>query len=139
MSRRITIVRAGVPLPSPEPGELVVPVDEFVRWIRRGTVLAHLGRYGEGRLLVYRLETAGRPLPIGLALRAISRGRVSVEDVRGRRRTLTGALLARWTAQLATEPFRIPALLGHVKRALDAIEAERERTGRHPAVLNLAA
>ena len=139
MSRRITIVRAGVPLPSPEPGELVVPFDEFVTWIRRGTVLAHLGRYREGRLLVYRLETAGRPLPLGLALRAISRGRISVEDVRGRRRPLTAALLTRWSAQLATELFRIPALLGHVERALDAIDAERERTGRHPGVLNLAA
>jgi hypothetical protein len=139
VSRRITIVRAGVPLPSPEPGELVVPFDEFVRWIRRGTVLAHVGRYREGRLLVHRLEAAGRPLPLGLALRAVSRGRVSVEDVRGRRRTLTGALLARWTAQLAAEPFRVPALLGRVERALDAIDAERDRTGRHPAALNMAA
>ena len=139
MSRRITIVRAGVPLPSPEPGELVVPFDEFVRWIRRGTVLAHVGRYREGRLLVHRLEAAGRPLPLGLALRAVSRGRVSVEDVRGRRRILTGALLARWTAQLAAEPLRVPALLGHVKRALDAIDAERDGTGRHPAALNMAA
>ena len=132
-------MRAGVPLPPAEPGELVVPFDEFVTWIRRGTVLAHLGRHREGRLLVHRLETAGRPLPLGLALRAISRGRVSIEDLRGRRRTLTGALLARWTAQLATEPFRVPALLRKVERALDSIDAERERTGRDPAVLNLAA
>jgi glycosyltransferase involved in cell wall biosynthesis len=139
VSRRITIVRAGVPLPPPAPDERVVPFDEFVTWVRRGTVLAHLGRYREGRLLVHRLETSGRPLPLGLALRAISRGRVSVEDVRGRRRTLTAAQLARWTAQLAAEPFRIPALLRRVQRALDDIDAERERTDRRPAVLNLAA
>ena len=139
MSRRVTIVRAGVPLPPPDPGERVVPFDEFVAWVRRGTVLAHVGRYGEGRLLVYRLEAAGRPLPLGLALRAMSRGRIFVEDVQGRRRRITGGLLSRWTAQLATEPFRVPALLRHVERALDTIDAERERAASHPAVLNLAA
>jgi glycosyltransferase involved in cell wall biosynthesis len=139
VSRRVTIVRAGVPLPAAAPGELIVPFDEFVSWIRRGTVLAHLGRHGEGRLLVHRLETAGRPLPLGLALRAISRGAVSLEDVRGRRRPLTARLLARWTAQLATEPFHVAALLTNVERTLDRIEREGRGTNRLPRPLNLAA
>jgi len=68
VSRRLTIVRAGVPAPEAAADELVVPFDEFVAWVRSGAVLAHLGRHVEGRLLVHRLETAGRPLPIGLAL-----------------------------------------------------------------------
>jgi glycosyltransferase involved in cell wall biosynthesis len=139
MSRRVTIVRSGLPIPAAAPGELVVPFDEFVRWSRRGTVLAHIGRHDEGRLLVYRLETSGRPLPICLALRAMSRGRVAVEDLRGRRRSLTAPLLARWTAQLASEPFRIRALLRGVERTLDRIEAGRGRLLPEPPVLNLAA
>ena len=139
MSRRLTIVRAGVPAPEAAADELVVPFDEFVAWVRSGAVLAHLGRHVEGRLLVHRLETAGRPLPIGLALRAMSRGRVVLEDVQGRTRALTGGLLARWTAQLATEPFRVPALLRHVERDLAAIEAEARRARRSPHTLNLAA
>jgi glycosyltransferase involved in cell wall biosynthesis len=133
----VTIVRAGVPLPPSSPGELVVPFEEFRGWIRRGSVWAHVARHGEGRLLVYRLETSGRPLPLGLALRLISRGRVSVEDVDGRRRILTGGLLARWTAQLLTEPFKVAALLRRVERAV----AEVERNGNltRPASLDLAA
>ena len=138
MSRRVTIVRPGVPLPPPEPGELVVPFDELVRWFRRGTVLTHIGRHREGRLLVHRLDASGRPLPLGLALRAICRGRVSVEDVRGRRRALTIGLLARWTVQLATEPFRVGALLRHVERALDDIDREGARGGGDALVLDLA-
>ena len=139
MSRRVTIVRAGVPLPEAAPGELVVPFEEFVSWIRHGTVLAHLGRHAEGRLLVHRLESAGRPLPLGLALRAMSRGAVSVEDMRGRVRPLTAGLLARWTAQLATEPFRVRALLANVERTLDAIEREERSASRTAKTLNLTA
>jgi glycosyltransferase involved in cell wall biosynthesis len=139
VSRRVTIVRPGVPVPPAAPGELVVSFDEFIRWLRRGTVLAHIARHGEGRLLVHRLESAGRPLPLALALRAIGRGRVVIEDVRGRRRPLTVSLLARWTAQLATEPFRIRALLRSVERALETIETANRRTEPQPTVLNLTA
>ena len=139
MSRRVTIVRPGVPAPPAAPGELVVSFDEFTRWLRRGTVLKHVARHGEGRLLVHRLESAGRPLPLALALRVMSRGRVAVEDVRGRIRRLTGSLLLRWTAQLATEPFRIRALLRSVERALETIETADHRTGRQPPILNLTA
>ena len=75
----MTVVRPGIPAPSPAAGEQVVPYDDFVAWVRRGSILLHLGRYREGRLLVSRVETAGRPLPIGLALRLLSRGEVAVE------------------------------------------------------------
>jgi glycosyltransferase involved in cell wall biosynthesis len=134
----VTIVRSGLPLPAAAPGELVVPFDEFVAWTRRGTVFAHLARHAEGRLLVYRLETSGRPLPLGLALRALSRGRVVIEDLEGKRRPLTGGLLARWTVQLMSEPFRFRTLLRKVSRTLDDIDIE-ERSRRAPPLLNLAA
>ena len=127
MSRRLTIVRSGVPIPDPAADEIVVPFDEFVGWLRSGAVLAHLGRHVEGRLLVHRIETAGRPLPLGLALRAMSRGRVLLTDLDGRTRALTGGLLARWTAQLATEPFRVSALLRRVERDVAGIEADTAR------------
>ena len=127
MSRRLTIVRSGVPVPAPAADEIVVPFDEFVGWLRSGAVLAHLGRHVEGRLLVHRIETAGRPLPLGLALRAMSRGRVLLTDLDGRTRALTGGLLARWTAQLATEPFRVSALLRRVERDVAGIEADTAR------------
>jgi glycosyltransferase involved in cell wall biosynthesis len=135
----VTIVRPGVPVQPAAPDEVIVSFDEFIHWLRRGTVLKHIGRHGEGRLLVHRLESAGRPLPLALALRAMSRGRVAVEDVRGRRRPLTGGLLCRWTAQLATEPFRIRALLRSVERAVATIETENRRMERQPPVLNLTA
>jgi len=127
VSRRLTIVRSGVPIPDPAADEIVVPFDEFVGWVRSGAVLAHLGRHVEGRLLVHRIETAGRPLPLGLALRAMSRGRVLLTDLDGRTRALTGGLLARWAAQLATEPFRVSALLRRVERDVAGIEADTAR------------
>jgi glycosyltransferase involved in cell wall biosynthesis len=136
VSGRLTIVRSGLPLPPPDPGELVVSFDQFRGWIRRGAVLAHLGRHGEGRLLVHRLETAGRPLRLGLALRAMSRGRVFVEDARGRQRALTSGLLARWVGQLASEPFRIPALVAGVERVVSDLERGPRLP---PSVLNLSA
>jgi glycosyltransferase involved in cell wall biosynthesis len=110
-------------MPQPEAGERVVGFDEFAGWIRRGSILAHIGRYTEGRLLVHRLETAGRPLPLGLALRAVSRGAIAVEDASGQRRGLTVATLARWTSQLAMEPWQIGALLKKATADLDAIDA----------------
>jgi glycosyltransferase involved in cell wall biosynthesis len=136
---RLTIVRSGVPVPAAADNELIVPFEEFVGWVRRGTVLAHLGRHSEGRLLVHRLETAGRPLPIGLALRAMSRGRVLLEDAQGNTRALTGGLLARWTAQLAVEPFQVAALLRDVERAVSAIEADNARRRRPQPALDLSA
>jgi len=139
VSGRLTIVRPGVPMPTAAAGETVVPFDEFVKWVRSGAVLARVGRYVEGRLLVHRIETAGRPLPLALALRAMSRGRVRLEDPSGRTRALGGALLARWTAQLAVEPFRVPALLRRVERDVAAIEAETAHDRRPPAPLDLSA
>ncbi len=136
MSERLTIVRPGLPLPAAEPGELVVPFDEFRAWTKRGTVLAHFGRHREGRLLVHRLESAGRPLPLGLALRAMSRGRVWVEDERGRRRMLTAGLLARWAGQAATEPFRVSALLRRFAHEIDVVE--RDRAMPRPLSLELS-
>jgi glycosyltransferase involved in cell wall biosynthesis len=138
VSGRLTIVRPGLPLPAAGPGELVVSFEEFRAWTKRGMVLAHVGRHREGRLLVHRLETSGRPLPLGLALRAMSRGHVWVEDERGRRRMLTAGLLARWAGQAATEPFRVSALLRRVARDLDDVAVERERAKPRPLSLDLA-
>ena len=125
--RRVTVVRSGLPLPSPAEGERVVSFEEFVQWIRRGSVLAHLGRYADARLVVWNVEAAGRPLPLGLALRAMSRGAVALEDLRGRRKRLTASVLARWTMQAATEPFRVTSLLRRVAADLDTIEREDQR------------
>lgn len=126
MSGRLTIVRPGLPLPPAAAGETIVAFGEFRDWLRHGRVLGHLGSHREGRLLVHRLETAGRPLPLGLALRALSHGRVYVEDGRGRQRILTAALLARWAAQAATELFRASALVRRIERTA----ADLERDGR---------
>ena len=127
---RLTVVRSGIPLPAAAAGERVVPFDELVRWIRRGSVLGHLGRYTDARLLVWRLEAAGRPLPLGLALRAMSRGPVALEDLRGRRRPVTAGLLARWTLEIAGEPFRIASLLRRVNADVDDLERSAVAAGR---------
>jgi glycosyltransferase involved in cell wall biosynthesis len=139
VSGRLTIVRPGLPLPRPQAGEIVVSFDEFRGWMQRGAILAHLGRHREGRLLVHRLETSGRPLPLGLALRALSHGRVYLEDANGQRRALTVALLARWTAELASEPFLVSALLREVTETIEQLERDRRERRATARPVNLAA
>jgi glycosyltransferase involved in cell wall biosynthesis len=122
VSGRLTIVRPGLPLPPPAPGETVVSFDDFRGWIRRGTALAHVGRHRDGRVLVHRIETAGRPLPLSLALRAMCRGRISIDDATGRSRAVTGIQLARWLAQAASEPLRVAALVSDIEQSVAALE-----------------
>jgi hypothetical protein len=118
---RLTVVRPGLPLPDPEAGETVVAFDDFARLMTSGRALAHAGRYRQSRILVHRLESAGRPLPLGLALRWMTRGDVTIEDVRGRRRAIDTATLSRWVAQVAVEPFKIDALLRRVGHTVGAL------------------
>ena len=127
MSRRLTVVRTGQALPAAEKGEVVVSFDEFREWVRRGRVLAHLGRHRDVRLLVQRLESAGRPLPLGVALRLMSRRGVWIEDTTGKRRVLTLGLMARWSAQVASEPFRISGLLREIDRTVEVVEYENRQ------------
>ncbi|MCU1385398.1 MAG: glycosyl transferase group 1 [Acidobacteria bacterium] len=121
MTDRLTIVRPGVASPRIEPGEAVLSFEELRRAIRRGSLLARVGRYREGRLLVHRLESVGRPLPAALILRLLSRGSVVIEDAIGRRRVLPAAQLVRWGAQLACEPFQVSRLLARVGRDVEAL------------------
>jgi glycosyltransferase involved in cell wall biosynthesis len=119
----LTVVRPGLPLPAAGPGEAVVSLEEVANWIRTGGALSRVGRYRESRMLVHRLESAGRPLPLGLALRWMTRGRVAIEDTRGRRKPLTLGQLAAWFGQVALEPFRVPLLLCRVQSAVAALES----------------
>ena len=120
MASRLTVARPGIRLPEPAAGETVVSFDDFAGWLKSGRVLAQLARYAESRMLVHRLESAGRPLPLCLALRWMTRGDVRIEDARGRTRTIDGGTLSDWTAQAAAE------LVG--KRApLRDVEADVER------------
>ena len=124
MTARLTIVRPGLPLPSAAPGETVVSLGEVSNWVKTGDALARLWRYGDARMLVHRLESAGRPLPLALALRWMTRGAVRIEDMRGRSRVVDAATLVRWLAQAATEPFRIDALLRRVEHTVKALEED---------------
>ena len=79
---------------------------------------------GESRMLVHRIESAGRPLPMAMALRWMTRGTVRIEDVRGKSRTIGAGTLARWVAQAAGEPFKIDALVRRMEHTVGALEQE---------------
>lgn len=121
----LTVVRPGVTPPAALPGETIVTVDDVSRWVRTGAALGMLRRFDRSRVLVHRLESSGRPLPLGLALRWMTKGDVRLEDTRGRIRGIDADTLARWIAQLSREPFETPSLLRRVEAAVD----ELERTG----------
>jgi len=135
-TNRLTVVRPGLPLPSPAPGETVVSFDEFARVITSGAALMQCRQYDESRILVHRLESAGRPLPLGLALRWMTRGSVRVEDATGRTRTIDAGTLAGWIAQAAAEPLKKSGLLRAIETSIE--ELEREIQTRRPAMLDLS-
>jgi glycosyltransferase involved in cell wall biosynthesis len=131
----LTIVRPGLPLPPPQPRETVIAFDDFVGWVRTGRLLTHVARFDHSRMLVHRLESAGRPLPLALALRLMTRGSIRIEDERGRSRPMDAATLSRWLTQAATEPFRAATLLRGVERTVGALE--QEAGAPHRATLTL--
>jgi glycosyltransferase involved in cell wall biosynthesis len=107
-----------------------VTLDEFRTWTRSGAFVAALGRYATARILVPRLESAGRPLPLAMAARFVSRGPVTIEDAAGRRRVLDLATLTRWTLALATEPFWVGRLLRDAGQTVSALERDGRRASR---------
>jgi len=127
MAGCLTVVRPGLTLPEPARGETVVRLDEVQGWLKSGGSISRLLRYDRSRILVHRLESAGRPLPLALALRWMTRGAVRIEDVRGRARVVDVATLARWVRQTATEPFKINALLRRVEHEVRGLEKYERR------------
>jgi glycosyltransferase involved in cell wall biosynthesis len=133
---RLTVVRPGLPLPDAAPDETVVRLEDVAAWVKSGGVVKRLGRYDESRIMVHRLESAGRPLPLALALRWMTRGTLRIEDQRGRFRVIAVPTLAGWLTQAASEPFKIDALLRRIEHEVRALEAAAGRRvdGRGRAV-----
>ncbi len=124
MAGRLTVVRPGLPSPLAALGECVVAIEEIERWIKSGTALCRFQRYEQARVLVHRIESAGRPLPLTLALRWMTRGDVRLEDDRGQSRVIDRATLVRWMSQAAAEPFKIDALLRRVEHTVAGLERD---------------
>ena len=123
MSGRLTIVRPGLPAPTSLPGDETMTVADFRVWLASGRALSRVARYREARILVHRLEAAGRPLPLALALRALARGAIHIEDARGRRRRSSTTQILAWLARYASEPLRVSGLLRRVEHDVAAIDS----------------
>src|SRR5437764_8086512 len=107
----LTIVRPGLAIPPAASDEETMAVDDFRAWLASGRAVWHIARYREARMLVHRLETVGRPLPLALALRALARGAIHVEDARGHRRRISTGQILSWAGRFASEPFRVGGVL----------------------------
>ena len=126
---RITILRHGSGRwEQSTEGETVATVDRLRAAVGKGSLLRHLFRYDEARILTHRLETIGRPLKLAVFLRMLSRGGVAVEDEQGRRRPLSSRLISRWAWQALREPFTKTSLLAAMAAEADSLAA-RARTG----------
>jgi glycosyltransferase involved in cell wall biosynthesis len=115
----ITVVRSGLHLPAPRPGELVVSDDDVRAWALDGRILGRVQRYHVGRLVTERLSTSGRPMLLW-ALRLMAR-RCYIVDTEGLEREITIALLLRWTLQLVREVMVKNALLRRIERDIDLV------------------
>ncbi len=135
---RITILRHGSgQWDEPAPGETIATVDRLKAAVGNGSLLRHLFRYDEARILTHRLETIGRPLKLAMFLRMLSRGAVAVEDEQGRRRPLSSGLISRWAWQALREPFTKTALLAAVAEEADSLVARARSGGRRRLDLTL--
>jgi glycosyltransferase involved in cell wall biosynthesis len=130
---RLTVVRQGAAAPQAAPGETIATVEDIARWVKSGRAIGMLRRFDESRILVHRLESAGRPLPLGLALRWITKGAVTVEDARGRRRAIDADVLAGWITQISGEPFQKRSLVREIEHAVRELE-QHPRAQKRPAV-----
>jgi glycosyltransferase involved in cell wall biosynthesis len=110
----------------------VAALDDVAGWVKSGSAAFRVGRYGESRILVHRLESAGRPLPLALALRWMTRGEIRIEDALGRSRVIAMPTVMRWLTQAAIEPFRIDAVLQRVEHMVTGLEREYVRPSRRP-------
>jgi glycosyltransferase involved in cell wall biosynthesis len=119
---QMTVVRSGLPLPTPAPGELVVSDDELRRWVLNGSIVGRLQRFQVARLVTERLSTSGRPM-LAWALRLLARRRSYIVDCLGHERDLTLQLLVRWSWQLAREALGREELLRGIEREVDALAA----------------
>jgi glycosyltransferase involved in cell wall biosynthesis len=129
MRSRLTVLRHGAGRWETTGGETVATVDRLKAEVGGPSMLSHLLRYDEARILTHRLETIGRPLKLAMFLRLISRGALIVEDEQQRRRVLSLGLIARWVWQAVREPFQKDALLSAMAAESAAIAA-RARAGR---------
>jgi glycosyltransferase involved in cell wall biosynthesis len=91
VSRTLTITRGTTGIP--EPG--AIPFTVVRDWIRTGTILRHVFRYRDVRLQTQILELMPRPLVTALVVRALSRGRATIEDEYGRTQGIGPVLLTR--------------------------------------------
>jgi glycosyltransferase involved in cell wall biosynthesis len=118
---QITVVRRGLALPAPAPGELVVTDDEVRAWVLDGRIVSHVQRYRSGRLVTERLSTSGRPM-LGWALLLMTRDGCAIVDAEGLERDITVALLLQWSWRLLLEATGKGALLHRVERQIAAEE-----------------
>ena len=136
MSGCLTVVRPGVHPPLGEAGDTFVGLDEVAAWIKSGRALVRWQQFDSSRIIVHRLESAGRPLPLALALRWMTKGEVRIEDTLHRTRAIDGHTLARWIARAAREPFEKPALLRGIAHTLDDLERANGPTVPRPLDLS---
>ncbi len=124
---RLIVVRGGLPLPAPAPGDFVVSDDELRGWVLNGRIFRSVGRFQCARLLTERLSTSGRPM-LAWALRLVARGRCYIADAEGEEREITLGLLLRWSSQVARESMGKGALLRRAQHEVEVTErAARSR------------
>lgn len=107
--------------------ELVVTFDELRQWVVNGSVVKHLFRYGEVRLLTYKHDVLLKPLLTALVLKALSRGECFVEDKSSLRQIITCGHIVRLFLRLVIDFFGKQKIIGLVKGELNDIERNLKR------------
>jgi glycosyltransferase involved in cell wall biosynthesis len=100
---KIEIVRNTIRYSNSSPESVVVTFGELKKWVKEGTILGHILRYKEARLLAYRTEFIPKPFLTAILVRLLGREVCYFEDERGFQRRINIWVLARLLGQFVKD------------------------------------
>ena len=126
--RKITILRDIQGERKSSELELIVTFDELKQWVVSGTVLKHLLRYQEVRLVTYRADVMLMPFLTAFLLRILSRGECFIEDKSGFHQAVTGRGVIKLFFCFIADFLERKRTLGRIH---DELSSDLEKNVRH--------
>lgn len=130
MAAQIIILKQGARIPESSAASHTVTFNELKKWIIRGTIVRHLFRYQQARLLFDRLDVIPKPFLMAMLLRFLARRECIFEDEQGRRLLITVSILRDLFFQLMRDLWRKRQLIKDVSSEVDSLSTAPELSVR---------
>jgi len=108
---KIEIIKNTVKYSNIFPDSEVVTFEELKNWVKEGTIIKHIFKYQEAKLLVYRTEFIPKPFLTAILVRLLSRKACYFEDERGFQQRITTWYLMKLLRQFIKDFLRKYSLI----------------------------